>query len=84
MKPLVSIKEVSKLIGLSVPTLYSYVGKRKIPFHKIGKRVLFCVEEVDSWVKNHSRPVIESSQFKAVQPPRLSAKTIIVEEKTDD
>ena len=33
----------------SKSTIYSWVGKNMIPFHKRGKRLLFLQSEIDSW-----------------------------------
>lgn len=38
---LLNIEEASKLLNLSISTIYSKVCKREIPFNKQGKRVYF-------------------------------------------
>ena len=38
---LLNIEEASKLLNLSISTIYSKVCKRAIPFNKQGKRVYF-------------------------------------------
>lgn len=54
MEKLLTIHETSKLIGLSVPTLYKYVCCRKIPFVKLGRRVFFNIEKLESWINDNS------------------------------
>lgn len=46
----ITIKEAGKLLNLSVPTLYGYVSKRKIPYSKKGKRLYFSREELINWL----------------------------------
>ena len=55
MKALLSIKETSELVGLSVPTLYKYVLLRTVPHVKIGARALFDEERLAAWVNEHRR-----------------------------
>lgn len=46
-----TIKEAAKFVKLSVPTLYSFVSRREIPFSKLGKRLYFSQQELAEWVK---------------------------------
>lgn len=39
--------------GLSVAWLRELVMGRRIPFRKVGKRVLFSVPALDQWVSNN-------------------------------
>ena len=61
MKPLLSIKEASELVGLSVPTLYKYVFLRTVPYIKIGTRVLFDEDMTAAWVNEHRREPAKAS-----------------------
>ena len=49
---LLNIQEVSKLLNLSVSTIYSKVCKREIPFNKQGKRIYFYRHELMKWIKS--------------------------------
>ncbi|AWG25808.1 helix-turn-helix domain-containing protein [Flavobacterium kingsejongi] len=49
---LLNIKEASKLLNLSVSTIYSKVCKREIPFNKQGKRIYFYRHELMKWIKS--------------------------------
>lgn len=51
-KELLSIQQASELINLSVPTIYSKVSRREIPFCKKGKRLYFSTEELLDWIKS--------------------------------
>jgi len=55
MKPLLSIKEASELVGLSVPTLYKYILLGTVPHVKLGTRVLFDEDRLAAWVDEHRR-----------------------------
>lgn len=46
-----SIKEVAKLTGLSVPTIYGYCQRREIPYTKQGNRLRFFKGEIIFWIK---------------------------------
>ena len=47
-----NIQEASKLLDLSVSTIYSKVGKREIPVNKQGKRIYFYRHELMKWIKS--------------------------------
>lgn len=49
----IGIKEVSRLTGLKVTTLYGYCSEKKIPYHKPknGKINLFFRDEIIAWIK---------------------------------
>ena len=49
---LLNIQEASKLLNLSVSTIYSKVCKREIPVNKQGKRIYFYMHELMKWVKS--------------------------------
>jgi excisionase family DNA binding protein len=47
-----NIQEASKLLNLSVSTIYSKVCKREIPVNKQGKRIYFYRHELMQWIKS--------------------------------
>ena len=47
---LLNIQEASKLLNLSVSTIYSKVSKREIPVNKQGKRIYFYRHELMKWI----------------------------------
>lgn len=51
MEELLSIQEASKLLNLSVSTIYSKVCKREISVNKQGKRIYFYRHELMKWIK---------------------------------
>lgn len=48
---LLTIKETSQLLSLTVPTVYGLVQRREIPVCKKGKRLYFSRTEVIDWIK---------------------------------
>ena len=52
MNNLLSIQEASGMLRLAVPTLYKYIYQKRIPYIKLGGRVLFDPEKLREWVQN--------------------------------
>lgn len=64
-KPL-SIDEASEFLNIPKSTLYQFTSTRKIPFQKIGKKILFFRKELVSWVeagKKKTQKEIEAEGF---------------------
>lgn len=49
---LLNVDQVSKLLNLSVATIYSKVCRKEIPFNKKGKRIYFYRHELMEWIKS--------------------------------
>lgn len=47
-----TVKEVSAHYKIAVQTLYNYVSKKKIPYHKFGNNLRFKTSELDKWMLN--------------------------------
>ena len=54
-KNILTIKELSEIISIKPSTLYSWSMQKKIPFIKIGKKVLFDLAEVMVWIESHKK-----------------------------
>ena len=50
-----TIKQASAFLHIAVATLYDYTHKKKIPFNKVGKKLLFSKRELSEWVLTHKR-----------------------------
>jgi excisionase family DNA binding protein len=50
-KQTLDIKEASAILGLSKATLYKLVCLRSIPYYKIGSRLLFSEQKLQSWME---------------------------------
>lgn len=49
---LLNIQQASELVTLAVPTLYSKVSLKEIPFCKKGKRLYFYRSELLKWINS--------------------------------
>jgi excisionase family DNA binding protein len=55
----VDIKAVSRYTSLPVKTLYEWAGQGKIPSIKIGRRVLFDLNDIDKVMVSLKRPYLQ-------------------------
>jgi len=53
-KMLLSIQEASATLGISVSTLYRLTSRRRIPFCKIGSRIVFQPAQLEAWIRERS------------------------------
>ncbi len=51
---LMSVKELSGVLGLSVNTLYCWVSQRRIPYVKCGRLTRFSLSEIQRWLEDNS------------------------------
>ena len=55
LEPLaVSAPEAARLLGVSKPTIYQYLGREDFPSFRLGGRVLVSVEGLREWVKTQA------------------------------
>lgn len=47
---ILNLQEACDLLCISKPTIYGLTSRRKIPFHKRGKRLLFKRSELLDWI----------------------------------
>ena len=53
-KRLITIKEASEYLGISVNTLYSWVSQKRIDYVKIGRLTKFDLRVIDKFIENNS------------------------------
>ena len=46
-----SVEEIAEHLGVSKDTIYTWISKRGMPAHKVGRLWKFQTVEVDGWVK---------------------------------
>ena len=46
-----SVSEIAEYLGVSRDTVYSWLGQKAIPAHKLGRLWKFKASEVDDWVR---------------------------------
>ncbi len=54
---MVNFRSVAGQLGVSVPKVRILVRQREIPHYRIGRRVVFDSEEVQSWLAGRRVPV---------------------------
>ncbi|MBJ7931849.1 hypothetical protein COO04_09930 [Bacillus toyonensis] len=45
-----TVKEVAVFLGVSVDVVYEQVRKGKIPYFRVGRRILFRIETLEIWM----------------------------------
>jgi excisionase family DNA binding protein len=50
---ILTVKQLSNYLGLAEVTIYKKVSESVIPFFKVGRRVLFKKDVIDSWFSKH-------------------------------
>jgi excisionase family DNA binding protein len=53
LRRLITAKEASQYLSLSTDTVYRMASLKKLPYLKIGDRVLFDVKALDGWIEKH-------------------------------
>jgi len=54
---LIGIEETAKMCGISRSTFYELISSGKTPLPiKLGKRVLFDIQELEEWIENKCPP----------------------------
>ncbi len=60
-----NIKDVAKLTGYTVPTLYGYCQRNEIPFSKKSNRLFFFKTEIIDWIKTGKQKTLKEIQAEA-------------------
>lgn len=55
----VSAAEAARLLGVSRPTLYQYIGREDFPSFRVGNRVLISVSGLQAWIEQQTKAVAE-------------------------
>ena len=53
LRRLITAKEAGQYLSLSTDTIYRMASQKKLPYLKIGDRVLFDLKALDHWVEKH-------------------------------
>ena len=53
LRRLITAKEASQYLSLSTDTVYRMAASKKLPYLKIGDRVLFDIKSLDQWIERH-------------------------------
>ena len=87
LRRLITAKEASQYLSLSTDTVYRMASLKKLPYLKIGDRVLFDVKALDHWIEKHmirekewkkeelkaeiEKGKVQYKIFKRIRPPWL-------------
>lgn len=55
----VSAAEAARLLGISRPTLYQYIGRDDFPSFRVGNRVLVSVAGLQAWIEQQTKVVAQ-------------------------
>lgn len=53
LRRLITAKEASQYLSLSTDTVYRMAASKKLPYLKIGDRVLFDIKSLDQWIEKN-------------------------------
>ena len=53
-KPILNFKEAARFLGISPPTLKSYVDEGAIPFRRLKRRYFFSRTALMEWVRGEN------------------------------
>jgi excisionase family DNA binding protein len=53
LRRLITAKEAGQYLSLSTDTIYRMAAMKKLPYLKIGDRVLFDIKALDHWIDRH-------------------------------
>lgn len=67
-KEIMSIHELSEYLGVTVPTIYGYLNKKKIPSYKKMGKVYFLRSEIDTWLRNGKRATADEITNSILNP----------------
>lgn len=62
-----SVKETAKFLNLSVPTIYSKVSRRELPYIKRGKRLYFSMKDLETYLKEGRIKTVDELEAEADQ-----------------
>lgn len=57
MRNYLDINSLVEYLPLTKSTIYTMVNKGKIPYKKIGSKLIFDLGEIDEWVENGGRTI---------------------------
>ena len=71
MENLISVVELSEIIGYTPWTLRLMCRERKIPCYKIGRVYKFFLGEIEGWLELQKQEVVDKKSIKVVKRLRV-------------
>lgn len=59
---LVNVPTLAARLGVSPWTIYQWVFARRIPYVKVGRRVMFNPTQIDAWLTARAQPTLSVKQ----------------------
>jgi len=56
---LISVNEAAQMLNLSKSYLYRETRNRTMPHVRIGSRILFRIEDLNSWIEQQNQPALQ-------------------------
>jgi len=53
-KRLISVQELSEMLGIKVSTVYEWVSLKNIPYVKVGRLTKFDPAKIEEWIMERS------------------------------
>ncbi|MFZ5448945.1 MAG: helix-turn-helix domain-containing protein [Thermodesulfobacteriota bacterium] len=50
---LLAVEAAAQTLGISVHTLRAWVSQQRIPYVKLGRRVLFRADDLETYINSH-------------------------------
>src|SRR5207237_8273632 len=60
---LIDLEKLCMQYGFAKQTVYTWVFEKKIPFIKIGKRLKFDTDEINTWIEKYKYKARERSRY---------------------
>ena len=61
--PLIAVSEAAKILNVSIHTIRAWISQRRLPFVKLGRRTLFCGDDLARFINaNKVQPKPESKE----------------------
>jgi excisionase family DNA binding protein len=70
-KPL-NVDQAAHFLGLKKGTLYNMISHKAIPYHKVGRRVLFREAELEAWFESTLIPCVPDSHSGRKKPQKTN------------
>ncbi len=81
LRRLITAKEAGQYLSLSTDTIYRMAASKRLPYLKIGDRVLFDVKSLDQWIE---RNLIRDKNWKRQElRPEIESGTSVVEHEKE-
>ena len=58
MEEPLSVDQAARFLGLRKGTIYNMISRKAVPYHKVGRRVLFRQAELEAWFKSTLVPCV--------------------------